>query len=151
MARPGDELTPSVEEPLEARSHLVERAAQLQQLARPRLRSARAQIARCQSRRSGAQAPERLEDSPAEKQGSAERAERRDNSDGDNLDVVVHAEHDQARREHHSERQANGEQRQRDQLRSQRRQQPHDRGRGKAGREDSEGKDERDGVHARKR
>src|SRR5207248_11607952 len=45
VARPGDELAARVEELLDARGHLVEGSAQLEELARPGLGGARAEVA----------------------------------------------------------------------------------------------------------
>ena len=95
MARPRDQLTARVEELLEVRGHLVERRAELHQLARPGLLRPRAQVAAGEALRRVAQPVERPQDLLAEQQRAGERAHGRDDHDQPERALVVHPEHDE--------------------------------------------------------
>src|SRR5207247_3376195 len=108
VARPRNELAPRVEELLEVRGHLVEGGAELEQLAWAGFRRARAQVAGGETSRRVAEPAERPQDLPSEQQCPRERTERRYTSDEPELPLLVHAEHDEPRPDHHDERQAHG-------------------------------------------
>ena len=151
VARPGDELAPRVEEPLDVRPHLVEGRAHLEQLPRPGFESAGGQVSGCELRRSSAQPLERPQDAARKQCGADERRQRRGERHRSDLDVRVHPEHHPARREHDGEREAHRAEHERSELQAQRRQQP-ERGRATDPRdEDDETEYERDADHARRR
>ena len=151
VAGPGDELPASVEEPLDARRHLVEGSAELEELARAGLGRAGSELAAGEPGGGRPQPLQGTEDPAREEQRADQRRERRGDGDGEDLRVVVHAEHHPARGEHDAERQADGEQRERDDLEPQGGEQPDGRRDGDSRREDAEAEDERDEDHDRRR
>ena len=123
VARPGDELAACVEELLEARRHLVERAGEVGHLGRPRLRSADGEIAMGEPRRRVAHAIDGADDRAGEDEPGDDRDRRRRRRDGEDLDVVSHLERHPAGEQHRRERQADRESGESGELESEARQQ----------------------------
>ena len=116
MARGGHQLPLRVEEGLEARCHVVERAAEIGELARPGHGGAHAEVACRHERRRVAETVDAGGDRAAEDEAGGDGGGRSRGGDGEDLDVVAHVEHDPARQQHDGERQQDGEQRQAGQL-----------------------------------
>ena len=104
VARPGDELPASVEEPLQARAHLVERPGEIGDFGRAVLRGLRVEVSASELRERRRDAVDRVGDRPCHDEGRDDRGQSRRGGDGQDLDVVAHVEHDPAREEHGSER-----------------------------------------------
>ncbi len=125
VARRGDEFAAGIEEALETRGHLVERAAELGELARPvprapgrrgRLPATRAEAACSRSML--------REIAVAENEPGGDGGRCRGRRDGEDLDVVAHVEHDPAGEEDDEEREQDREQGEPDQLEPHRREHP---------------------------
>ena len=110
VAGRGHELPPGVEEALEARGHLVERAAQLGELARSAVGSARAEVARGDASPTQRGAARCARDRARRARARQRRRRCRRGGDGEDLDVVAHVKHDPAREQHDRERQEDGQQ-----------------------------------------
>ena len=143
MARGGDELAAGVEEPLEVRGHLVERAAELRELARTAVGSARAEIAGRELLGGVAEPVDAPRDRGAEAERGRDGCGRGRGGHREDLHVVAHVEHHPAGQEHGEERDHDGEQREPGELEAHRRQEPErERGgerRGEGGARDGEG------------
>ena len=111
MTRPRDELAARVEERLEVAGHGVERAAHVRELARPAGGGARTELAARELLGGGLEAVQAPCDPRADEERGGERGRRGCGGDGEDLDVVVHVEHDEPAEDHGGERQPDGEQR----------------------------------------
>ena len=119
---PGDELPAGVEDPRQGVAHLVEVARERRDLRGAVLRSAGGEVA---ARELGCCPREPL-DRPLDRPRDHERGDERDGgrcgADGEDLHVVAHLEHHPAGREHHDEREADGEDREPDEPQAEGRQ-----------------------------
>ncbi len=104
MARPRDELPPRVEEPLDAVGHLVERLAEVGELARSRDGRASGEVAGGKRVRRRFERAHAARDPPAEEQRREHRRRCRRSSDLEHVHVGVHVEHDEPAEHHRAER-----------------------------------------------
>jgi hypothetical protein len=117
VARPRDELTPGVEEPLELVRHGVERAGELGQLTWAALVGPHGEVARGDGARGVAQTPDPGRGRGRQEERSADCDRRGRRRDGEDLHVVAHVEHDPAGEEDARERERHREQGEAGQLR----------------------------------
>ncbi len=150
MARGCDELAAGIEEGLEARCHVVERAAEVGELTRSGVRRTGGEVAGGDRRRrpGDGRCPG---DRGAEDEACRDRCGCGRCRDGEDLDVVAHVEHDPAREEDDGEREQDGEQRETDQLQPDGREEPQGDRRGESDGEREERDDERELDHGTNR
>ena len=122
VARRGDELAACVEEALELGGHRVERASESRELARATCRGPDGQVSLRQPIRRSTQLLERSGDRRRQHEGDRDRACCSCGRNGEDLHVGAHVEHHPAREQHGRERQEDGKQPERGELRPHRRQ-----------------------------
>ena len=120
MARPGDELAARLEEPLQAARHLIEGHGERLVLARPSFGHADGEVVR-QLTRGLHDSIHTGRDRAREQQRGSDNSAGRARRDDEDRQVVVRLEHDNARDHHRRERQDDGDQRQADELETNRR------------------------------
>ena len=147
VARPGDELRPGVEQLLEPRGHLVERGRQRRELALPRRGHAGRQIAARELGRGASQRREAPGDRARQAESGDDGGGRRRGRDGEDREVVLRLEHDDAAEHDRRERQQHGEEREAGELEAECRQPAQRRGGEEPGRQRRRGDEERERDH----
>jgi hypothetical protein len=148
VAGPRDELPARVEELLEGGGHPVERRGELSELGRAAfLDHPLGEIARRERRGRVPYAVEPVRDRPGQQQPRDRSRARRRRRDAEDLDVVVHVEHDEAGEEDGAERQRHREHGQRRELQPNRRERAEQQAGDDAGRERAQPDEERELGH----